>query len=70
MGFDWRRDCEMEDAPTFVSNICAREDNSFVVCADHSLHLFGVSPVVEADHANRFNKDQLQISYLRSLEVS
>jgi len=40
------------------------------VCADKSLHLFAVSPVVEADHANIDDKDLLQISYLRSLEVS
>lgn len=60
----------MEQAPCFVSYIMARDGNSFIVCADRSLHLFGVSPVVEADHANNFNRNLLQISYLRSIEVS
>jgi hypothetical protein len=47
----------MDKAPNYVSYICAREYNSFIVCADGNLHLFGVSPVVEYDHATEDVKD-------------
>ena len=57
----------MERAPNYVSYICAREYNSFIVCADNNLHMFGVSPLIEADHASEATRDILQITYLRSI---
>lgn len=60
----------MDRAPIYVSYICAREYNSFIVCADTNLHMFGVSPAIEADHQTPENQDMLQITYLQSKKVS
>lgn len=47
------------EKPDYLSYICARDYNSFIACADTSIHLFALSPLVEADHANVADRDRL-----------
>jgi WD40 repeat protein len=63
------------DAPNYVNFICARGDElnyngagGFIACADNSIHVFAVGPVVEDDHAHEEDKERLAISHLQSIE--
>jgi hypothetical protein len=57
--FDWKNTCEMEP-PNYVNYLCSRQDNSFIACADNSIHILAVTSIVEADHAkNDFDRLKL-----------
>jgi hypothetical protein len=59
------------DTPNYINFICARGDElngngsgGFIACADNSIHVFAVGPVVEDDHAKESDRDKLVISHL------
>jgi hypothetical protein len=48
------------EPPNYVNYLCSRQDNSFIACADNSIHILAVTSIVEADHAkNDFDRLKL-----------